>query len=305
MDDTMTEEEKQIEDELEIKKHEQNTEDATEIDETKVDETKKDEVVDETKTRKSAIDWIKKKMSGKKEEVETEGTDIPDEFSNAATEAGWSDDEVREFAEKYPNEELKDMIPYLKEEKTETKKETKDEKVEEKKVDDDIVARLEKRLAALEEGKAETDKKTKSSRETDIVTRVNQIFDDKSKEFDKVFGLTKDLPKFPAGAKKGQYIPTDSKMKVRGEVYSNARIFMATRGLGIDAAMAEALWLYKGKHLEKDVERKFIKDLKDKESELSGKRSRKEFKKTFSSNREEDIAYVKDLLDQKGQKSAT
>jgi len=240
---------------------------------------------------KSTTDWIKGKMKGNSDEEDSTkqgDEDIPDAFSEAAEKEGWDAATIIKHATEgnngkpFTNAELIEQIPHLqKQVETETKTE-KTGSTEEKKQE-------------FEELQVERQKQ----KDLNIWNTANKVFDEASKVFP-VFGLTKDLPVFPAGENKGELIPTSPQFKARSEVFGQAIVNMQA-GQNIDKSMANALYWYKGKNLEKDVERNVIKDLKKHEEQLSGSRVAKTVKKQYDSKRDEDIDYIRSLQRAQGQ----
>lgn len=250
-------------------------------DETQEVEEKVEEVSDE-EAKKSTIskigDMVKNFVSGKDEAEEAEGEDIPDEFTTVASKAGWTDEDIKEFAtkgnngESFTDDELKEMIPSLttdsvETEKAEEKAETKkaEVKVENSQEDEKTKKLLEKRIEALENAQGKSKKQTEKQELAGRAERAHQLFDEASKEFD-VFGKTKELPRFPGG----KLILTSPQMKARNEVWDLASLLHKS-GMGFDDAMSVSLNSYKGKNLAKVVKRNVIKDLKKNEKKLSGK----------------------------------
>jgi hypothetical protein len=246
-------------------------------DETKETEENLQEVTDE-EAKKSAIgkigDMVKNFVSGKGDEtVDEEGADIPDEFTTAASKAGWTDEDIVEFTSDYTDEQLIEMIPSLttdsvETEKTEEKSEEKSEKTEvkvENSQEDEKTKKLLERIEALEKAQGKSQEEIEQQELAGRIHRANQMFDEKSKEFD-VFGKTGEMPKFPGG----KIIPTSPQMKARQEVWDVAALLHKS-GMDFDKAMSVSLNAYKGKNLSKDVKRSIIKDLKKNEKKLSGK----------------------------------
>lgn len=275
------------------------------------------------------MDWIKDKIASKPAEDTSDdtgdgslvGTDIPDEFSTVAEALGWEADDIIDFASKgnngqpYTDDELKAMVPELtgileeheKKDTQQTDKQTTDQTTDDKKTTDDPNAKLRAELKqeilkelGVESVQEIRDEITQSKQDredtktTQLVTRVNELFDDASKEF-KVLGLTKDLPKYPVGPNKGEVILSSPQFKARAEVYNDAAAFMTHQNLSIDEAMGKALDLYRGRHLKEDTRREVVKDLKKQETNLSGPRTAREVKKDYQSAREEDIDYIRNL----------
>lgn len=310
--------------------------DSTEADERKSDDKsgKEQEGSEEDSKEgffKSTVKYIREALKSDKDEYESKSddaslsdTDIPDDFSTAAESLGWTGDDIIEFASKgnsgkaYTNEELKTMVPEMLSKLEESEKEPKEEREDddkklEKKVkleDSDEQKELREQIKKeimedlgiddLKEeiGKVKEDRE--SQNQSIRIDRANKLFDEASKTFE-VFGLTKDLPKYPAGTNKGDFILSSPAFQARAEVFNDAEIFIEHQGLGLDEAMAKALSTYKGKHLESNTKRKLVKDLKKHEKHLSGARTSKDVKKTHGSEREEDIDYIKNLQRASGQ----
>lgn len=280
---------------------------------------------------KSTVNYIRKALKSEDSGPESESedssseTDIPDDFSNAAESLGWTGDDIIEFASKgnngkpYTNQELNDMVPELLAELESDSEKEIDKKSGEKTVDlktgtesespdKDKELREQIKKEIMEElgidslkeeiGKVKEDRELQD--QTNLIARANELFDKASETF-KVFGLSKDLPKYPSGTNKGKYILSSPAFQVRAEVYGDAEAFMKHQGLDVNEAMEKALNVYKGKHLEVDVKRKVVKDLKKHEKHLSGSRTGKEVKKVHGSERDEDIDYIRGLQRAAGQ----
>lgn len=288
------------------------------------DEEIQDEVQDEEKSqeeleaesKKSIVDKIKTKIAGFKKPAEKtedldEEIDIPDKFTKAALENDWTEEEIIEFASDYDDDkDLLEMIPYLFEDEKEDKEDEKDKGKKEEKEDEDgkkidektdrdklkeeIRNELLKEFGTLKQSLDDAKKEKKDSFVANLTKEANDVFDKASEEFE-VFGKTEELPKFPAGRKKGQLIPTSPAYKARNEVFTSVLLFIKG-GLSTKEAMENAMSLYKGKHLEKDVKRNLIKGLKKSEKRLSAKRTAKDTKKEFKSESEEKVAIVEDVI---------
>lgn len=267
------------------------------------------------------IDWIKTEQGkgqgatepgepGEPESNDLEGTDIPDAFIDAASEAGFSDEEIREFAKNRNDDELLELIPYLQEpkEKAEDKadapKEPKvgtgqagepDKKALTDEIRQQVLSELAPQLEQVEKMRAEVEQREREH----VLSTANRMFDEVSKEFP-VFGETKNLPTFPVGRLKGQLVPNSPEMKARSEVFQRASAFLKA-GQPIEEAMADALCWWKGKHGGKEMERKMVRDLKKHETRLSGTRTGKEIKKTYDSVRDEMIDWIKQAQAASGQ----
>ena len=245
-------------------------------------------------------------------EKEEDGTDIPDAFTNACLEQGWTEDEIKEFASDLDDAALLSLIPELlategeKQEKSEPGKVQAKQEAKAKAADDtakkeatnEELAEIKKELAAIKESIGEADKERTTKEEEAMVQTVNQVFDEASKEFE-IFGKTDELLKYPAGPKKGQFVPTSPAMSARREVWEKAFPFVQS-GIPTKDAMEIALTWYKGAHLEKDVHRRVIKDLKKHEKKLSAKRSGKETVRTFESEEERQAEVVREAARKAG-----
>ncbi len=256
---------------------------------------------------------IKREVLGEPDpkESEKEGEDIPDAFTNACLEQGWAEDEIKEFAADLDDAALLSLIPELlgKEEKQEksesgkgqTKQEVKAEAVDgtaKKEPTNEELTLVKKELAEIREQISEAKKDRATKEEEVTVQTVNQVFDEVSKDFE-IFGKTEELLKYPAGPKKGQLVPTSPAMTARSEVWDKAVPFIQS-GIPVKDAMEIALTWYKGAHLEKDVQRNMIKDLKKHEKKLSAKRSGKETVKTYESEEERQAEVVREAARKAG-----
>ena len=243
---------------------------------------------------------------------ELAGTDIPDAFSEAALASGMTPAEMTAFADKHTDEELMEMIPTLEaslDDKSgnddvddkDTKQDDKATKdADNKDIDPELEAKItevakqleDKFGATLEEiEKFKAYQKEQSDKQA--VDTASKAFDEAFKEFP-VFGKTEELPKFTSGRLAGQLIPTSPAMKARLEVLGYADAFMG-KGADMDNAMTNALATYKGLHLEKELERKQVRDLKNHETKLSGARTGKETKKKYADSRDEIIDDIKEM----------
>ena len=279
------------------------------------EEVKEKEEEEEEKDGEGVVKSILSKLGiGKKteeaEEEDEEGDLIPEEFIKAAKATGWSDEDIAEFASEYTDEELKEQIAFLEEEtqeqakelekeaetsETETSKLTKNADVQElvKQIKAEVTAEFEAKFGKI----TEQDEQRQAQ---DTLDRVSRSFDAASKEFE-VFGKTDELPRFPAGQRKGQLIPTSPQFKARSEVYDTANLLMSA-GQSTEDAMEIALSAYKGRHLAADVKRSVIKDLKRSEKQVSAKRSGKEAVKTYADEDDRKVDVVKELARRSGVK---
>lgn len=279
--------------------------------------SKSDEVSEpeEEKSFKDKVISVIKDKLGIGEKIE-ESPDLsgetPEEFIDAAIDAGWTDEDIETFVKDKTSDELLELVPHLMssvkqpENETETKveiiKETKS--TEDKEVDvllERLLPKLQEKLG-LGEVKTLTDE-LKAEREVNSVAsnlkRADDLMDGLNKEF-KEFGLRKDMPVYPVGNLKGQLIPISPQFKARSELYGFAVPFMKS-GQSIDEAMTNALYAYRGKYLKERTERDLIKDLKNHEKRLSGPRTAKEVKKTYANDRDEGIDKIRDILSSQGQ----
>lgn len=285
-------------------------------------ETKQEEQVPVPEQEKSFKDkvtgWIKDKFTaepvtetaGESGEAEEQYNQAVEQFVAAAREQGWPDNEIENFAVQYSGAELLELIPHLKTQQQEKEQEQTVEKQEDKTESkpedkDETDALLEKLLPKLQERLGITDTKAaveelKAERESQRfisdTKKADELMDDWSKQFPEL-GLRKDLPVFPAGENKGLHIPTSPQFKARSELYSYAIPYLR-EGQSVDEAMTNARYTYKGKYMEKNVERDLIKDLKKHEQRLSGPRTAKEVKKIYANDREEGLDVVRELLQQ-------
>jgi len=283
--------------------------------ETKEEEVKEEEVNssgDKEFDKKGFIKKMLEKVSGGKkvepdeEDIveEEQGELISEKFISAATDLGWDEDDIVEFAKDYSDAELDEMIPFLSVE--ESQPDSDSVKADEKVLQEDEPDKKEsEELKAIKQEMADLKKEIGISKETqlakeqlDLGKRVDDIFDRAGEKF-KVFGITEELPKFPAGPRKGQLIPTSPAYKARNEVFGIAAKFMAS-GSSVDEAMENALDWYKGKNLEKDVKRNLVKDLKRSEKKLSAKRMGKENVKTYEDEDERKADVVREVARKKG-----
>ena len=258
---------------------------------------------------------IKREVLGEPDpkEKDEEGNDIPDAFTNACLEQGWTEDEIREFAADLDDVALLSLIPELsgkeeKQDKSEPGKvqakqdagRTSSAEVKTKAADDtakkeptnEELTIVKKELAEIKEMIGKRDKERSVQEEEVMIQTVNQVFDEANEKFE-IFGKTEELLKYPAGPKKGQLVPTSPAMVARTEVWEKAAPFIQS-GIPVKDAMDIALTWYKGANLEKDVQRNMIKDLKKHEKKLSAKRSGKETVKTYESEEERQAEVVRE-----------
>ena len=264
-----------------------------------------------------AADTAGKAPSGSQEgRTELSGAEIPDEFTDAALAAGWSEEDVVKFAANYTDAELLEVVPLI--EKPDTteveggqksvdagtkKAEVKaavpagDKELEafkaglREEITKELLAKFEPNIGQLNELKADMQRREAVT----LLSTANAAFDNASAEFD-VFGKTAELPVFPAGPMKGQPVPNSRQFKAREEVFGVAQAFVRG-GRSLPDAMDDAIAWYRGKHGQKDAQRKLIRDLKQQETRLSGARTGKVTKKTFSNERDEMINSIQEEMD--------
>jgi len=251
-------------------------------------------------------------IKGEDKEDDAEEIPVPDEFVAFAKKEGWDDETIKTFSEELTNEELLELITELESEKAEEldegsdgNEETKPAEASDKdkdkdKDEDDKVAKLEKKLAELSKKLEDTSKKQEKEALTAIQSAIDQMFDEAGKKFE-IFGKTEELLKFPAGPRKGQFVPTSPSFKARSDVWERAKAFMST-GETLSAAMDNALTWYKGKYLEKDIHRSVLKDLKKHERKLSAKRTGKETQKQYKDEDERKADVVREAARRAGVK---
>ena len=205
-------------------------------------------------------------------------SDISDTFTEAALAAGWKEEDIVEFAGSYTNEELDEMIPHLGEVEEETEEVSPDEpsgdvdtKPEPEKGSQEKDESLADRVTRLEKEREQYRQEVEQRKRTEVQQTVNSFFDETSKDFP-VFGQTKDLPVFPKGTPQaGQYIPHGEAYHARMGVLRAAQAF-SRMGMSDREALQEGLTWYKGKNLEKDLQRKLVRDLKKQEQRVSPRR---------------------------------
>ena len=242
----------------------------------------------EPEVKETIVDRIGSLISHAKNAItgsgsDEQGEDIPDEFTEAMTAAGYDDAAIEEFAgsgnngEAYTNEQLLEMIPSLvggtakadaTPEKTTAKaveSEISETKVEDSQEGEELKQAL-ARIAVLEEKQGVSEKQSKEEELNSFVGKASDLFDKVSEEFE-VFGKTEDLPTFPDG----RPIPTSPQMKARVEVWDMA-VQLREAGIPNDKALEFSFNAYKGAHLATETKRNVIKGLKKQEQKLGGKR---------------------------------
>jgi len=217
------------------------------------------------------------------------GTDIPDVFSEAAEAMGMTPSEIIKHADTHTDEELIEEAGAIMQKLKELDEAAAE--VDNKDINPELVKSITEKISKQLEEKFSTTleeiNKFKAYQENQLdiqnVKAASKFFDEASKEFP-VFGKTDELPKFPSGRLAGQLIPTSPAMKARLEVLRYADSFIQS-GSDRDTALANGYATYKGLHLEKELERKQVRDLKSHETKLSGARTGRETKKKFADAR--------------------
>jgi hypothetical protein len=253
---------------------------------------------------------IKSLMTGKEEPVSKEETDIPDDFTQAAQAAGWSDEDIVEFASQlnddgefvYSDEDLKEMISFLYDEeevvedKVETKVEDKKEEKKDEKENPELAA-LKAEIDSLKEALKDVNQSKEENKISSMGDFAEEFLDEMSEDFP-IFGKGKELPKFPDG----RLIPSSPQYKARAEVLGYA-LKLHSGGSDWDDALVNAFNLYKGKNLEKDIERSVIKRLKADAEKLSPDRYNKVTEKTYQDETEREADVVRKAMEATGIKS--
>ena len=253
------------------------------------------------------VSKIKREVLGEPEPEtkDKEGEDIPDAFTNACLAQGWTEEEIKEFASDLDGAALLSLIPEMsdkdgKQKESEPGKDQAKQEAKAKATDgtakkeptNEELTLVKKELAEIKKQIGEASKEKDAKDEEVMVQTVNQVFDEANKDFE-IFGKTEELLKYPAGPNKGQLVPTSPAMVARSEVWDKAVPFIQN-GTPVKDAMDIALTWYKGAHLEKDVQRNMIKDLKKHEKKLSAKRSGKETVKTYENEEERQAEVVRE-----------
>jgi len=243
-----------------------------------VEETPTVEEEQEPESRESVISKIGSKIkqfvTG---EDDTPGDVIPSDFEEAARNAGWSDEDIVDFASEYSDEELQEMITALNGEDTGIEPDVDSDKVVEPKPkekqdtnsqEDDALQKALARIEALEKAQAKTSEVDEQEAFQGRIQSASQLFDKLGEKEMPILGKTESIPRFPDG----RPIPTSPVMKARSEIFNLAEVLYG-QGMDFDDAMSISLNAYKGKNLAADVKREFIKDLKKHETKLGGKRT--------------------------------
>lgn len=264
---------------------------------------------------KGFLEKLKEKLVGVKEtkdgsEVVKEpadeyGEEISPNFIESAGKAGWTPEQIIDYASDKSNEDLDSSIDELfkKEEvKSDVKPSVEPERKEtEVETIETLSAKLNKtteELNTLKQGLGKVQEKNSVQESVDRVTVANGLFDKFAESFP-VFGKTEDLPKVPNG--NGKLVPTDPAVKARGEVWERAvRLFNTDDKLSFKDALAESLEMYEGKHYKDKVKDDVIKGMKQKSEQLTPKKSRKNVVKTYESEEDRKAAVVRDAAEKAG-----
>lgn len=221
---------------------------------------------------------------------------IPSSFTNAAIKAGMTAEQVTDFASDYTDEQLIEQIPFLiastsgtsdKSEQLPGKEGDTNNQQQLKKADGDTgstepdekdakIEELTKRIVSVEESQRKNNERNADDEFLRKASRATQVMDELSKDFE-IFGTFETLPRFPHN---GQIIPNSPEAKARNEVWVLAYDLSEKAGVEFEEALTISLNAFKGKHLEKDVQRKVVKDLKKSEKRLSPKHSSHEANKS-------------------------
>jgi hypothetical protein len=263
------------------------------------------------------------KETDESDEAEDKGEESYDEidprFISAAREYGWDDEHIIRYAEGHTDAEVLEMVGLF--EKTLGKAELKLERTEEPikeelfseeelskyaeafDVDKDtlkgMLTTMTKPLAEnlnnvsseLETIKGSLGKKEEFEHikeEARNVEVANTIFD---KSEISSLGETKDIAKYPDGS----YVINDPIFQERSKVWDVAKAFHASGGT-FEQAMKNAMQWYKGSSAEKDVKRKVIKDLKEREERVMPKRTEQQGVETYASEEDRKAALINDAV---------
>lgn len=285
----------------------------------------------EQEEKQGLIDSIKQKLwgdtkspteLGDTEEDNEASAEAPVEgFVEAAKQAGFSVEQIDQLSKEYDAEQLKELIPHLLaeeelEEETEkniqesadqqavpqsdgSKTEPPANLTEELKpfyeeLRKEFESRDRERAESLEELKSrlvdfDADKAVQEFSQQ--AQSADDFFDRASKDFP-VFGSTKELNRFPEGSPKaGQVIPVGKEFEARQAVWSMAQK-LNTLGGSWDDSLEDAFAWYKGRHGEKELSKKLVRDLKKNETRLSPRRSSKNTQQTYATEYDEKMAII-------------
>ena len=239
-------------------------------------------ITPEPESKQSIIQKIADKVQSYLHPVETNDTKgdfLPDEFSKACLEQGWSEDDIKDFTEGMSDEQLLEMIPEILGNGQDGKP-SPDPVVTEPKTpvlpkttpavnsqEDETVKKLLERIEALENAQGKTSEDAAQKETESRALRATQLMDDLSKEYE-VFGQSDKLPEFPDG----RIIQSSPQVKARLEVWNLANQLNST-GMGFEKALTIAVNAFKGSRLEKDAKRNVVKELNHSERLLSPKRT--------------------------------
>ena len=277
-------------------------------------EEKVEEEVSPTDGREEIIEGIAEdvKANAGEEPVaagseETADVDIPDDFTAVAEKAGFTKEEIVDFASGRTNEELTELIPGIEDALSEDEED--DPEVTEPDAADEVAkvspedaadvsslvaAKVKEEMAPVLKMLEDQKKVDKDKSDEELGRRTHELLDKAAEEFP-VFGKFDELPRFPSGKLKGQLVPNSSELKARSAVYDDVAVFLQA-GRSIEDAMSKALAAYKGEHLETEIKRGMIRDLHKHSQRLSGARTAKVTKKVFTDDREEILDGIRQDL---------
>jgi hypothetical protein len=267
----------------------------------------KDKLNDTNDTKINMLEKVKNLIKGKKDALATNDSsdqnnndnqddaaanpdgdkDVPEAFIDAATTAGWSEQEIADFASDYTNDELLGHIEYItksseKPAKEQDDSQNKDDKDGENKDGtkdgsdkddkDVLIEELRDRITKLESANEKSSEKEQADDLVKKATRATDVLDKLSETFP-VFGVFEkgkpnSLPRFPDGT----IIPNSPANKARNQVWQLAST-LESAGEDFEVALSIAINAFKGANLEKTVKRNLISSLKRSEKKLSAKHS--------------------------------
>ena len=283
-----------------------------------VDEPAEEEHTEPADKREGVLDYITGALKAVKDKVIPEREEEPEEqpirdsaqevpvaFSEAAKMDGWSSTDIIEFAAQKTDEELLELIPHLQQEEEEEEQPIETEEPEKaqlpvseeleafkssirEELRKELLQEYGSKLEVLEDFRANQDRRQKM----EFFETANDLMDEASKDLS-VFGTFEEIPRFSAGPRKGEPVPTSPAYKARSPVFNLAANFLSTgRSDSVKDAMDDALAWYRGKYGQKETERKVIRNLKQHQTKLSGARTGKEVKREFGSSRDEILDYI-------------
>lgn len=259
--------------------------------------------------------------SQKVEKESTVGEKISDDFTDAARLAGWSDNQVIEFAENYTNDELESMIDSLgKPKKKEDLSKEEQQATDALNIDDatwnelkesnptlvekilqPLIAEnknLKQNMNGLKQSLGAVQKSEAIKQAVEREDVANDVFDKVSEKFP-VFGKTEELARFPDG----RIVPQGAAFKARNEVWQVATQLLKNsneKGYTFRNALKDGMDLYKGRHLEDVVRQDVVKDISKKAEILTPKKSRKNVVKTYESEDERKADIVRKAAEDAG-----